>query len=975
MTEARWAQVKALFQAAVERPASERAEFLRAAAEGDQLLRREVESLLRADDPDAALTNLLQRQDARPSRASIDTNDLSSDETARATALEGQRFGQYQIQQRIGAGGMGEVYRAVDTRLNRPVAIKLLSSELADSSARRRFQQEAKMASALNHPHILTVHEAGEFDGRQYLVTEFVDGGTLKEWARREPRSPRQIVELLVGVADGLAAAHAAGILHRDIKPENILVTTSGYAKLADFGLAKLEDRATPDAAARAVTAGETRPGVVIGTIAYMSPEQASGEPLDSRSDIFSFGVVLYELLAGRRPFTGASDLELLKTVIHGTPEPLGEHIPIALRMVIDKALEKAPAERYQTMRDVVVDLRRVGRQLEPVSIVSGRAWPPASTLWKRLAPFALVGAALAALLAYRLVESGNTAEPTSQWSFKKLTDRREWEQSPSLSLDGGTMVYASTTSTGERFPGWDIYSQRVGGTTRQNLTDSQGYDGQPAFSRDGHRIAFRSAREGGGLFLMGATGENVSRLSFQGFHPSWSPGDMEIAASTVDFQDPEALESDASRLIVVDVATGRTRMVAEAFDVHQPDWSPHGSRIAYWGRPREAGQRANSGQRDLWTVPATSGGQPVRVTNDAFTDWNPVWSPDGRWLYFSSNRGGSMNLWRVPIDEASGTVQGQPEPVTTPSSYSGNLNISRDGRHIVYTSVTFDDNLFKINFDPSREVTEGRPEAITDGTRRISFPDLSPDGQWIVAVTGQGEGQEDLILVRTDGTGFRKLTNGPHRDRQPKWSPRDNTIAFHSDRSGTYQVWMINQDGSGLRQFTNADIAMLGPLWSPTGTRLVVEIPEGPQGPARAVVLDARKTWSEQTPEELPLSLPHGATFSATSWSPDERQLALTMPGGTYIYDFKTRQVQKVSQRVNARWLSDSRRLLVGGGSRSLDLISSVTGKGHEVLSLPAPLNGYSVSRDNRLIVYGQRNGQADIWLASAENRPTRPR
>jgi serine/threonine protein kinase len=295
------------------------------------------------------------------------------------------------------------------------------------------------------------VHEAGEFDGRQYLVTEFVDGGTLKEWAGREPRSPRQIVELLVGVADGLAAAHAAGILHRDIKPENILVTTSGYAKLADFGLAKLEARATPDAITHTVTAGETRPGVVIGTIAYMSPEQASGKPLDARSDIFSFGVVLYELVAGRRPFTGATDLELLKTVIHGAPAPLAEHIPIALRMVIDKALEKDPAERYQTMRDLVVDLRRVGRQSEPVLAVPTRALSPRSRPWKRLAPFALIGAALAAMLAYWLVGSGSTAETpetSSQWSFSQLTDAPGSEMTPSLSPDDVSLVYASPEAT-----------------------------------------------------------------------------------------------------------------------------------------------------------------------------------------------------------------------------------------------------------------------------------------------------------------------------------------------------------------------------------------------------------------------------------------------------------------------------------------------------------------------------------------------
>ena len=386
-----WTRLKELFDGARALPPDARPVFLTGACRGDQALRLEVERLLASHDAAASF---------------LETPAMLVENTAGATTLEGQRLGAYQIERRIGAGGMGEVYRAVDTRLNRPVAIKLLSSELADSSARRRFQQEAKMASALNHPHILTVHEAAEFDGRQYLVTEFVDGGTLKDWARREPRSPRQIVELLVGVADGLAAAHAAGILHRDIKPENILVTTSGYAKLADFGLAKLEDRATPDAATHTVTAGETRPGVVIGTVAYMSPEQASGKPLDPRSDIFSFGVVLYELVAGRRPFTGATDLELLQTVIHGAPEPLGEHIPIALRMAVDKALEKDPAERYQTMRDLVVDLRRVARQSETVSAVSGRALHPPSRLWRRFAPFALVGAALAALLAYWLVWS-----------------------------------------------------------------------------------------------------------------------------------------------------------------------------------------------------------------------------------------------------------------------------------------------------------------------------------------------------------------------------------------------------------------------------------------------------------------------------------------------------------------------------------------------------------------------------------------
>src|SRR5689334_6957065 len=196
----------------------------------------------------------------------------------------GIQIGGYRLESSVGEGGMGTVYRALDTKLNRPVAIKFLSDELADAAARRRFQREAQMASSLNHPHILTVYDVGEFEGRQYIVTEFVDGGTLKDWARAEKRSCKQIIELMTGVADGLAAAHAAGILHRDIKPANILVAKNGYAKLADFGLAKIKERPVSSDSTITMTEGATRPGLILGTVAYMSPEQASGLPLDARS-------------------------------------------------------------------------------------------------------------------------------------------------------------------------------------------------------------------------------------------------------------------------------------------------------------------------------------------------------------------------------------------------------------------------------------------------------------------------------------------------------------------------------------------------------------------------------------------------------------------------------------------------------------------------------------------------------------------
>lgn len=257
---------------------------------------------------------------------------------------------------------MGEVWKARDKKLGREVAIKILPDDLVDAAARRRFQREAQLASSLNHPHILTVYDADEFEGRQYLVTEFVDGGTLRDWAQAEKRTWRQTVELLATVADGLATAHAAGIIHRDIKPANILVAKNGYAKLADFGLAKLTDPASDEITVRTLSAEPTQLGMILGTIAYMSPEQASGKAVDARTDIFTFGVVLYELLAERRPFAGATDLETLYAVIHKTAPPLGEHLPTALRAAVEKALEKDPADRYQSMRELVIDLRRLMR-------------------------------------------------------------------------------------------------------------------------------------------------------------------------------------------------------------------------------------------------------------------------------------------------------------------------------------------------------------------------------------------------------------------------------------------------------------------------------------------------------------------------------------------------------------------------------------------------------------------------------------
>lgn len=331
----------------------------------------------------------------------------------------GTLIGAYRIESAIAAGGMGEVYLAADTRLDsRPVAIKFLLRALDSDEARHRFRREVSALSALSqHPHIVTVHEAGTFEGREYLVTEFVDGGTLNTWARAEKRTWRQVVELLTGVADALGTAHDAGILHRDIKPDNILITKNGYAKLGDFGLAKVVEDTGKET--RTVSMSPTRHGVIIGTIGYLSPEQARGAALDTRSDIFSFGIVLYEALSGRRPFGGATDLHVVEAVLNDTPPPLGDEVPPELRAIVEKALEKDPADRYQSMRDFVVDLRRVGRNTGVASTTSVRPAPRPRRGW--IVPSVAAVALLAVAGIWWRAQGGNVGAVTSQPEIRSI--------------------------------------------------------------------------------------------------------------------------------------------------------------------------------------------------------------------------------------------------------------------------------------------------------------------------------------------------------------------------------------------------------------------------------------------------------------------------------------------------------------------------------------------------------------------------
>jgi Tol biopolymer transport system component len=411
-----------------------------------------------------------------------------------------------------------------------------------------------------------------------------------------------------------------------------------------------------------------------------------------------------------------------------------------------------------------------------------------------------------------------------------------------------------------------------------------------------------------------------------------------------------------SSQLWTAHIGTGEKNLITEG-DAVQPSWSPNGHRIAYWGL-REGGQR------DIWTVPS-EGGEAVAVTDDGAVDWNPVWSPEGSHLYFSSDRGGSMNLWRVPIDEATGEVLGEFEPVTTPSPWISYISLSRNGRRIVYASEVGTGNLQKISFDPSTERVLGQPTPILRGSRRDTEPDPAPDGERLAFRTGGG--QEDIFLIAPDGTSLRQLTDDPARDRLPRWSPDGKRIAFYSDRTGLYQVWTINPDGSGLRRLTDEpDIDFLYAVWSPDGSRMACYDVNGV-----AWVFDPNTPWKDQTPEKLPAMSQDGDWFEPFSWSPDGRWLAGTVRSadGTDVsigvFSLETHEYERLTDfGSRPSWLGDSRRLVFASQGK-IFLLDRET-KAYRELFAPEDGDAWavSISKDDRTLYFSLSRDEADIWL-----------
>ena len=950
MTPNRWKQIDELFDAVLDLPESEREAFLSAKSNGDEDLKNEVLSLLKATSNS---DKFLEK-----SAMGIAARNLADEKTIVVeNYLFGKTIGTYKIESLLGSGGMGEVYLAQDEKLRRKVALKILPAEYTSNDERvKRFQLESRAISALNHPNIVTIYDVGSFENINYIATEYVEGKTFRELIGSGLKL-KEILSIIIQSCEALSAAHNAGIIHRDIKPENIILRPDGYVKILDFGLAKLTEidlHTLKDFS-------KTAKGVIIGTPSYMSPEQIADEKVDHRTDLWSVGVVLFELLTGTNPFKKANRQATFQAILSEEPplpSSINPEISPELDQILVKALEKDADLSYQTASDFRADLKRLKREIDssPSWSKSGSGAQKAKSAnasWKFLLfSFAFLLFTLTAWFGWRYLQ-----KPTGiDWSKAtniQLTEQSGIEYFPSIAPDGKSFVFASDLKGN-----FDIFWQRIGGKNPTNLTaDSTADDTQPAFSPDGNRIAFRSERSPAGIYVIETTGENLKRVSDIGFHPAWSPDGKEIVFSTFGMDAPNVRVGNKNSLQIINLETGAKRLLT-TLEGTFPTWSPNGKRIAFWLYPNAVGRR------DIATIAADGSGEPIILTSDfAVSNWNPVWSPDGKFLYFVSDKNGNWNFWRMAIDENTGKALGAPEPATSPSKYSRHLSFSADGKKMIYVQSEVQSNIQGVEFDEKNEKIVGTPNWITTGDREVTRAELSPDGKQFL-MRQIRRTQDDIVVVNRDGSGWRDLTNDAAFDRYPRWSPDGKQIAFASDRSGNYEIWICNNDGTNLHQVTFSNDVTTGtsfPVWSPDGQRLSYQHGLG------SYIIDLSKSWNEQTPFKLPLS-DNGSTFVTWDWSPDGKKLVggFRFENMLGVYSLETNSYQRVAKSDSSvpSWLPDNRRFVYSFENKIL-LADFETKQVKELLSTkPEVPRSPFVSKDGKFLYFVSHLNKSDIWL-----------
>jgi Tol biopolymer transport system component len=862
--------------------------------------------------------------------------------------MSGDLIGHYEVLERLAAGGMGVVYRAEDVNLRRVVALKLLPDELTDDPERRkRLVREARTAASLSHPNICTIYEVGEDRGRIFVAMELVPGTTLASRLASGPLPGPELLSIARDLAEGLAEAHARGVVHRDFKPQNVMITPAGRAKILDFGLAKLTSPLADDSPTSSIL---SREGLIVGTAPYMSPEQAQGAPLDATSDVFSFGTVAYQMATGRRPFQGETAAAVIAEILKADPEPLAvlrPNLPLALRRIIERCLRKRPQDRYANARELSSDLATV------LEVPAARAHRRPGGLRWLLASLLLVGA----IATYRLVQAPVRVVPPSH---RQVTFNGH-ATIPAISPDGRFLAYVDKAENPQRV----VVQETVGSGGLTVFEARDIYDLR--WAPDGGELAVTSA-EPSGTHLVPRLGGAARKIQEGYFRVAWAPDGASLALSFADRGGIAIVSKSGSPIREVPLRGG--------YDwVWGMEWSPTGSHILLC-------TFSGSGRAGLWLVSLTSGQEtPLLETAEGkgITLPDAAWSRDGAAFYYLRADGATTDLWRGEVG-SDGKLLDAPRALVTGLQAGRILSLAGDGA-LAYTRETERSTLSLAKRGPTPDQIETTP--LTTGTQTDFNPSVSPDGGHVAFARMTGQ-DSSIVLMPLTAKAPRQLTFLEGLSFGPAWSPDGHEIAFVATESGAGSVWIVPATGGAARPVGGSAVtSVVGPFrpltWAP-GRRIVYHS----SGHANLGILDPATKESRRL-----LAVPDeeaGWVFGPM-YSPDAESIAVDWnreKAGIWLIQADSGKASVLAEASESShltplgWSQSGRGIFVlETGAEPVEarvvLLSVPGGKRTPFMNLPFVPRGDSVmTADGRLIAVVAEKS-SDVWLM--ENFDLTPR
>ncbi len=962
-----WKEVSRLYHEALERSPDDRRAFLVLACAGDEALRAEIESLLLSE---AAAGDFMEVPAAAVMVGALETDLVS---------LVGRQVASYRIDALLGTGGMGEVYRATDIRLNRTVALKILPQHLREvPDLRERFEREARAVAMLRHPHICVLHDIGEDDGIAFLVMELLEGETLAERLTRGPLGRDDLFRTAIEIADALVATHRQGVVHGDLKPGNIMLTADG-AKLLDFGLATL----SPGAAEPAVSARAAG-----GTLSYMAPEQLDGRATDHRIDLFAFGAILYEMIVARQLFDGPDARASRVAAATGPPPPSPDAPEWAreLEPFIARCLAHEPEARWTSTFDMADELRRI-------SIGSDEATSRSIDRARARARWRIAAAAAAVIIALGWVASrrgvvgtapvaGRVQAPLTLGNMRRVTSEDQLEIDPAFSPDGRLVAYAAGAATGMR-----IFVRPVGeGAARPLTGDADALEFHPRWSPDGREILYVTP---GGAFVVPGAGGSARRVD----SPSDTAGSYSATtASTARRIFSSAIWSPDGRHIAIayggsltivpaDGVGERRRVANSPYELHSCDWSGDGRWIACvsgnWSFPGPEGYFGNISPSALLLIPA-AGGPLVELMPRTAVHRSPVWSADGRQLYFVSNRQGPSDIYSTEVTEP-GAVHGDPIRVTTGLGvYS--IAFSKSGGQLAYAAYSSRANIWSVPLASDGPVSLASGRAVTSGNQTIEAMRVTRDGRWLLYDSNVNGHFDIFRLALADGR-IERLTTDPGDEFAPDLSADGQALAYHSWRTRSRDIFVKRLDIPRLDQVTATPSQESFPAWSPDGRAIAFLDQFVENGVARGAFLVRRTDdggWG------TPVLLRAGT--SRVSWSPDGRFIAYALRGTVEVLPIDSRVPRLVYAPAASGVDPAARSVQIGPDGRTLYFKSHddrgraslwsipVTGGApRRLLTLddparPSSRSEFAVDRDR--LYFAIEDRRSNIWITDVTGR-----